>query len=243
MISCKCITYGRVSFLEEAINSFLKQDYQGDKELIIVNDCPFQKLYYSHPEITIYNIPETFKTIGEKENFAVSQCRGEIIALWDDDDIALPNHLSNVEKYMKDNDWIQWQKGINCVDFEIQAINSVGVSGMVYRKSAVITIGGFPLENAGYDISFIGRLQKYNLKYEPISPPDNEVSWIYNWGNGSYHMSGLGTDTPDRPNVIQRHSEHIENLRQLGKIPEGKIILQPYWRKDYVRMLNDYLIK
>jgi len=44
-ISCKCITYGRVSTLEEAIHSFLIQDYPKDRcELIIVNDYPKQKL-------------------------------------------------------------------------------------------------------------------------------------------------------------------------------------------------------
>jgi glycosyltransferase involved in cell wall biosynthesis len=38
LISAKCITYGRVNTLEEALHSFLQQDYPGKKELIIVND-------------------------------------------------------------------------------------------------------------------------------------------------------------------------------------------------------------
>ena len=52
-ISAKCITYGRVSTLEEAIYSFLQQDYPGEKELVIVNDYPKQKLIFDHPEIKI----------------------------------------------------------------------------------------------------------------------------------------------------------------------------------------------
>ena len=37
-ISCKCITYGRVSFLEESLASFVGQEYDGRRELVIVND-------------------------------------------------------------------------------------------------------------------------------------------------------------------------------------------------------------
>ena len=37
-VSCICLTYGRVALLEEAIFSFLQQDYAGVKELIVLND-------------------------------------------------------------------------------------------------------------------------------------------------------------------------------------------------------------
>ena len=88
MISCKMITYGRVEFLEESLQSFLNQDYDGEKELVIVNDYPQQKLIFDHPEVRIFNLDYTFETIGQKENFAVEQCKGDIIAVWDDDDSA-----------------------------------------------------------------------------------------------------------------------------------------------------------
>jgi hypothetical protein len=81
LISCKCITYGRVESLEESILSFLQQEYAGPKELIIVNDYPKQKLFFKHPQIKIFNINKTFDTIGDKENFAVKQCSGEIIVV------------------------------------------------------------------------------------------------------------------------------------------------------------------
>jgi hypothetical protein len=43
-------------------------------------------------------MPKTFTTIGDKEQYATYMWRN-IICQWDDDDIALPNHLSNVNKY------------------------------------------------------------------------------------------------------------------------------------------------
>jgi len=240
-ISCKCITYGRVSLLEESLYSFLNQNYDGKKEMIIVNDYPSQTLKFDHPDVKIYNLSETFQTIGEKENYAVSLCSGEIIAVWDDDDIALPNHLSNVSKYfIKDTDLLHWQKGVFYNEPNITAITSLGNSGIVYSKQIWEKVGKHPIENAGYDATFVHNIMRMSNKIVKASPPDNEVSWFYMWGGRDYHMSGMGTDSPERPNVIVRHSQYIENERRKGKIPTGEIELKPKWKKDYQKLLNDY---
>ena len=243
-ISCKCITYGRVDLLEEALYSFLNQEYYGDYELVIVNDYPLQKLHFDHPRVKIFNLDNTFDTIGEKENFAVSQCQYDIVAVWDDDDIAMSNHLSNIDKYfVDDSDLLHWQKGILFDSGEITAITSLGNSGIVYSKKIWKQLGGHPKENAGYDMSFVISILNNSKNIVFASPPDDEVSWFYYWANRSYHMSGLGADTPDRPNVIQRHSEHIENLRLQGSIPTGDIYLNPRWKQDYYQKLKSFLLK
>lgn len=107
------ITYGRVEYLEESLYSFLNQDYDGERELVIVNDYPLQRLIFEHPLVRIINLDKTFEWLGNKENFATEQCRGEVIVQWDDDDMALPNHLSNVHKYFVDgSDLLHWHKAI-----------------------------------------------------------------------------------------------------------------------------------
>lgn len=241
-ISCKCITYGRVDTLEESIESFLRQKYIGKKELIIVNDYPMQKLFFDHPEVKIYNLDKTFNTIGEKENFAMSKCSANIIAQWDDDDIALPNHLDNIAKYfVNDADLLHWQNGILFNNDSIAAITSLGNSGIVFSRKAWQEVGGYPAENAGYDMTFVLKIKAKSKNIILASPPNKELSWFYMWGGRSYHMSGLGADDDSRPNVIIRHGEYIESLRQGGKIPTGEIILKPKWNKDYSKLLIMYL--
>lgn len=240
-ISCKCITYGRVEYLEESLESFLRQDYAGDHELVIVNDYPRQRLHFDHPRVRIYNLDFTFETIGEMENFAVSACRYDTIAVWDDDDIALPNHLRNIDRFISSSDLLHWQLGVAFVDGSIAALTSLGNSGIVYSKPKWREVGGHPFENAGYDVTFVNRLQAHGARVTLASPPPEEVSWFYNWGNGSYHMSGLGTDHEGRPNVVQRHSAHIEELREAGQIPAGDIELTPRWNRDYVALLADHV--
>ncbi len=53
-------------------------------------------------------------------------------------------------------------------------------------------------------------------------------------------MSGQGHDKPGKPNAIQRHSAHIEQLRFHGKIPVGNVQLVPKWKYDYVEMLEQF---
>jgi len=246
MISCKMITYGRVDFLEESLQSFLNQEYDGEKELVIVNDYPKQKLIFEHPEVRIFNLDYTFETIGEKENFAVEQCKGDIIAVWDDDDIALPNHLSNIKKYfVEGSDLLHWHKGVLFNVPNIQAITGLGNSGIVYSRKAWEAIGRHPLENAGYDMTFVIKIKTMfpsNIIF--AEPNDDEVSWFYVWGGRGYHMSGLGSDNDDsKPNVIKRHSDYIESLRLQGQIPTGDVNLNPNWKYDYIKLLKDFINK
>ncbi len=243
-ISCKCITYGRVSMLEESVESFLKQDYPADKcELIIVNDYPLQTLVFDHPQVKIINLDKTFDTIGEKENYATELCQGDIICQWDDDDVALPNHLQNVAKYMTDDvNIIHWEVGVLCHNTGIEHVGWIGNSGIVFRKSAWKAIGGHPLENAGYDMTFIERINAYGGRL--FGKPDKQdASWFYMWGGRGYHMSGQGTDQPGKLNAIQRHSAHIEQERHYGRIPVGEVKLNPHWDKDYPQMLKDFINK
>lgn len=241
LISCKCTTYGRTHLLEEALQSFLLQEWEGESELIIVNDYPLQKLIYNHPRIHIYNLDKTFSSIGEKENFAIERCSGDLIAVWDDDDIAMSNHLSNIQKYWKeDTNILHWGNGVYYNEPEITALTGLGNSGIVYSKKAWEAIGKSPLENAGGDMTLVERLHKLGNVVHAF-PPNNEVSWWYMWGGRGYHQSGEGTDVVGRLNIIQRHSMYIEGERAKGKIPTGDIILHPCWKHNYKQMLEKYV--
>ncbi len=236
------ITYGRVSFLEESLYSFINQQYDGDCELVIVNDYPLQKLIFDHPKVRIINLDYTFDCLGKKENYATEQCKGDIIVQWDDDDMALPNHLNNVSKYFaKGSDLLHWHKAILMNVPHVQDICGVGNSGIVYSKHIWNMIGGYPMENAGYDMTYVLDIKSKSNNIVFADPPINEASWIYCWGGRGYHCSGMGSDTDDRPNVIQRHSEHIESERIKGNIPTGDIYLNPHWKHDYSKIIKDFI--
>jgi len=243
MVSWKVTTMGRVSSLEETLFSFINQDDLEDSEMIIVNDYPLQELVYNHPQVKIFNIKEPFKTIGEKENFAVEQCQGDIIAVTDDDDVYMPNHNTNIKKYFKEDNGILHWHGVYYNEPNITKIEFIGNSGMVFSKKAWEAVGKRKIMNAGEDTEFARAIHaKYG--YTIGQPPDNEVSAWYRWAlptHKIYHQSGAGYDIEGKPNIIQRHAMHIEYLRSKGQIPTGTIELKPKWLKDYSQMLKEYV--
>jgi cellulose synthase/poly-beta-1,6-N-acetylglucosamine synthase-like glycosyltransferase len=248
MISWKVTTMGRVSSLEETLFSFINQDDLEDSEMIIINDYPLQELVYDHPRVKIFNVKEPFGTIGEKENFAVEQCRGDIIAVTDDDDVYMPNHNRNIKKYFKEGTGILHWNGVYYNEPNITKIEFIGNSGMVFSKEAWEAVGKRKIMNAGEDTEFARAIHaKYG--YVIGQPPDNEVSAWYRWASnhdpekgeiGTYHQSGSGYDQPGKPNIIERHAQYIENLRKQGYIPTGRIQLNPRWKRNYKLMLEDF---
>ena len=206
--------------MEESLESFLRQDYAGEHELVIVNDYPLQRLHFDHPRVRIFNLDFTFETIGEKENFAVSACRYDTIAVWDDDDIALPNHLKNIDRYFSGHDLLHWERGVFFKKGRIAALTAWGT-----RASSTASRCG------ARSVGTPSRTQATTSAREPAAwprgprdqaaPPPTGSSWFYSWGNGSYHMSALGTDYDGRPDVVVRHSAHIEELRRQAVSPPG----------------------
>lgn len=244
MVSYKCTTYGRVEFLEEALQCFLLQE-NTDCELIIVNDYPLQKLIYNHPKIKIFNLDETFKYIGDKDNFAIENSQGDVIGTFDDDDLYMPNHTDNIYKYfVEGTNMLHW-RGVFYNHPVISSITGIGNSGMVYSRDAWEKVGRHPIMNAGGDSVFSTEVHKLgNIVNAHL--PDEEVSAWYRWklpGPGVYHQSGQGTDKQGQPNIIERHTAHIESLRFKGLIPTGNIHLKPRWKYDYLSLLKNYINK
>jgi hypothetical protein len=235
---------GRVSTLEETLFSFLNQSDLNDCEMVIVNDYPLQNLIFNHPQVRIFNIKEPFKTIGEKENFAIEQCKGDIIAVTDDDDVYLSNHNTNIRKYFTPESSVLHWDGVYYNEPEITSLVFIGNSGMVYSKRAWEEVGKCPIMNAGGDTTFADSIHKLH-KWTHGKPPRGEESAFYRWslpgGGGIYHQSGAGFDVEGKPNIIQRHSAHVEHLRRLGLIPTGDIVLKPNWKYDYEQLLKDYV--
>lgn len=99
LISCLCITRGRVSLLKRAVGSCMDQDYI-NKELVIVyesDDLPTKEFLstVSGEHIVKIEVPAQPKlTLGELRNLAVSECNGEYFCQWDDDDWSHSKRLS-----------------------------------------------------------------------------------------------------------------------------------------------------
>src|SRR5260370_3132029 len=94
LVSCIMPTYNRRTFVPQAIEYFLRQDYT-NKELVIIDDGTdsVRDLIPADERIRYIRL-DAQATIGAKRNLACEQAGGSIIAHWDDDDWHAPHRLS-----------------------------------------------------------------------------------------------------------------------------------------------------
>lgn len=91
-VSVQIITYNRPELLAQAVAQVAAQDYQGRLEVIVVDDsaATAQSIFHQHAgllDVEYVHLSDRRYTIGEKRNLAVSKANGDIVCIWDDDDI------------------------------------------------------------------------------------------------------------------------------------------------------------
>lgn len=140
MLSIAMTTYNGEKYLREQLDSILNQTYS-DFELIICDDCSKDNTRvilsdYAAKDSRI-KIFMNEENLGFKKNFekAISLCSGEYIALSDQDDIWLENHLDVLVNILGNYD-------IACGNAEL--IDSDGIS---YGRNLNETDGLFSFEN------------------------------------------------------------------------------------------------
>lgn len=155
-VSCICPTFSRAYLLEEALESFLRQDYVGEKELIICNDFPKQEFIYEHPEVKIINLPERCPNLGNKRNKAYSYATGEYMLTWGDDDIHLPKRISRMMSAAKrmDSEFLLEGSYIILYNGKISYQSGLVAGPNIISKRLFDKVGGIPEINSGEDQSF-----------------------------------------------------------------------------------------
>ncbi len=223
-VSCLCATYNRaprdLGLVEEAIESFLRQDYP-NKELIVLNDTPGQTLCFEHPQVRIVNVSARFPTLGEKRNAMAAIATGDLLCPWDDDDIHLPWRITKSVEMLGDADYyMPWAYWFFCGDMlHHENEGGEGFQTTIFRKSVFEELGGYPSISLGEDKVLHAKFAARKVA-EPRSLAREEWFYIYRWGVSPAHLSGVWNES---------------FYATLGEKPivEGTFVLEPHWRTDY----------
>jgi len=240
-VSCICPTYGRVELLEEAIYSFLQQDYPGQKELIVLNDYDRQTLEFEHPEVRVVNLPRRFHSVGEKFKAAAALASHDLIFVWHDDDIYLPHRLSySVAHCDPDTSFFKADQAWFWNDGQLSGPeHNVFHGGSCWRRDLYRQVHGYPHVGCGYDVEFeqLCREEASNaIRVEAIRPED--LYYIYRWnGTGAYHLSAMSTPGQENQDI----AAYVAREAAQGRIPQGQVRLQPRWKSDYLALVRDRL--
>jgi glycosyltransferase involved in cell wall biosynthesis len=240
-VSMHCLTYGRPKYLEEAVNCFLRQDYEGPKELVILNDLANQTIEYNHPNIKVFNEAIRYPTLGEKRNACIERCTGDIILVLDDDDIVLDRHINTAVRLLGDSDFFYPNKALMMVNYNQKIENVIGgvPAQVIFTKDTWQKAGGYPKINSGEDQHFIHRLSKFKGGRCEVSLDD--ITYLFSWANGAHHLQGYGDDKPGEPTGLERIQERVEYDLRAGTIPSGVIKLEPRWDRNYNQLVKEYI--
>jgi glycosyltransferase involved in cell wall biosynthesis len=247
-VSCLCVTYGRPAvLLEESIQSFLRQNYMGKKELIVLNDYSDQTLVFDHPDVVIINMPRRFKSLGEKRNASVALSSHDILCVWDDDDIYLPNRLSlSVQKLSEQKPYYNPKTAFIMNSGVLSGPDTqLYPGGYCWYRSLFDKVRGYAHMNTGEDADLEHHFWETNNSYTtaPTILP-TEIFYIYRWaGTKSFHMSGHGWDKNGEKSGYEKVREGVEDQKRRGEIQTGVIKLNPHWETDYCRMVSEHLQK
>lgn len=244
-VSCWCPTYGRVECLKEAIQSFLNQDYQGPKELVILNDYEGQTLHLPKDlpdNIRVVNVKEHIKPLGKKFNETIKLCKGEVLVCWDDDDLYLPNRISYSVSNMANgvfhtrNMLAEYANGQRTVcDIDYKAGWPVAHPTHAITRKLFEEVGGYTESDwVGVDQLFMRKLeQKFGGWYAQEVALD-DIFIIYRFGtNGLYNTSDCNIMTENTSDVV---AKKLKEKADAGKVPTGDIIIVPGWKEDYVKI-------
>jgi len=231
-ISCICPTFSRAYLLEEALESFLKQDYKGKKELIIYNDFSQQEFIFEHPEIKIINSLERSPNLGHKWNVTYSYATGEYLLTWGDDDIYLPGRISRMINNLNQSDFLyEGSFYILYGDVLYKKLNQTQGANIVSRK-LFDAVGGVPEKNTGEDAAFNNRIAEYLGK--PLDVCKDEPQFLYRWSSPRNHISQFGEDKEGETTSYQKMLEAANIYIESGKEPKGIYYLNPHWKLNWV---------
>ena len=220
MISVLTITYKRHHLLEEAIESFLRQESKIDSEMVIINDNPEVDYIYSNDRVRVFNCKERFPSIASKLEWGYKQCKYDYIYRLDDDDLLAPWAIENVKEDILSNlgyEIYRSQGMYFFVNNKFQKEDSNINNGNVYTKDYLNRIE-FPDKSGDEDmyITFRNNAKIYESKLKH--------TMLYRWGMNTLHISGMGIQPNDF--ILAQADVMLDGTK-------GEIILNPHFDNDY----------
>ena len=235
MISVLTLTYQRHHILEEAIESFLRQDFPGESEMVIINDSPKVEYVFEHPKIRIINVKERFASIGQKLKFGFSECKFQYIYRLDDDDLMAPWALSHTwddiiahpgyEIYRSDGHYLFENNKFKGITGNVN-------NGNVYTKKYLSRIE-IPETSFGEDYTMT-----FDFNAKIFNSSREQKTMIYRWGMNTYHISGMGQISEQaRQEWTDSIVENVAKTRNTSE-EEGPLILHPHFHEEYYQQIS-----
>ena len=199
--------------------------------MIILNDAEKQCLVFEHPRVKVVNVSRRFPNLGAKRNHAASLASGELLLTWGDDDIHLPHRIERMVGALGSRKFLLEGHHfiLTCDGLKKNSFPTTGAH--IVRRDFYWAVGGVPEMNTGEDAGFNKRVQECLKKN--LDSCQDPPAFIYRWHSPRPHISAFHR-TRDKEDPYKAMLERSNKLLEEGLEPEGRIILCPHWKKDYL---------
>lgn len=226
--------------LRKSVSMFLLQDYE-DKELWILNNhqediTPGKGL---PDNIRVFNLGPV-EDIADMHNRALLESDAEFVCIWEDDDLYLPWHLSNITKYFDEE--VEAIKPTVSISVTSDADKVIAAVDDNYYEAAHI-VRATHLRKFGFgrfsdeDPEWCWHWSWLRTLINKKRPSFEDTSYVYIWGRGgidnlpNYHTSGgsinifrensddTGQGNPLEPLEITSLYESVKALRNTENCP------------------------
>lgn len=196
----------RTDTIQNAVQCFLDRTYP-EADLLIIDDRPrdsqFTRNEAPGDRVLYWRAAGRFDSLPAKYNAALWQYKNfyqrdyDAISIWDDDDGFLPRHLELAAKAYHDIPTTFWTYPEEILFYHNgitrKAPRGAFWSSCTFRKEC-LEKGKFPETKAvGHDQMFLTRLAR-EFDHPTLIPTP---TYIYRWGTGESHCSGLAGDFHD----------------------------------------------
>lgn len=216
MVSCLCPTYNRAPYhlhlLRDAVRCFLDQRLPAGvaAELVILNDTPGQFLTTSAPNVRVHNHSSRYATLGDKRSALVTLARGDILMVWDDDDLSLRGRIEQALDYIG-RGWRYFNPGWSLYEERgKERVRGGGVchNASAYTREAFLAVGGLYASLCGGEDADMDRRLREKFG---CNAPVKESEYVYRWGVAPHHISGLAD--------YSAADTCAEHYRRIGEMP------------------------
>lgn len=190
-ISCLMPTYGRPTLVANAIACFLAQDYPADKRRLLILDDAGQIAPQSGDGWSVWSTTRRAETLTAKYRLLdlLDASWADVFAIWDDDDIYLPWHLSAHAAALQAAQWSHpaqvWT--IAARRLELEPADGRFWAAAAIRVDLLRRLNGFiATARADFDQAHLCAWRQHGGK--PGRP--ERPSYVYGWGRAK-HCSWL----------------------------------------------------
>lgn len=261
-VYCICATAGRHQLLERSVACFIAQNYEGNHTLLIYNNSEVEQELGTLPilppnkRIELVNnhidrdTHKPYDNLGAIYRDALDEVSSDcqIIVHWDDDDIFLPNHISEgvkgLEKAQRITD-SRIEHGYDYVEYVAYKPSyswfrhAQGVDLMNNNLEPSIFIDRMHLLKYGYKMTTTD--QHYGW-FQPLIEqglifvdPEGVPTLIYNWGDiniPTFKTSGNAGDPNNFNNYRAFSQDH--GSKEITPMPQAE--LQAYYAQIYQKL-------